>query len=1036
MKSKISIVRICTFLCVLGLLLNSGAVFAQGEGEPTPTSNTAPTIILTEPQQNITIQTGEKVSIAWTDDDPDDSALVSLAYDVDSDLTNDDPIRWIAQNLPEDSDEDGDRFEWDTTGIPAGTYYLWAVISDSVNAPTYALAAGTLTILEAQSPTQEPTTVPTEEPTTVPTEEPTTIPTVEPTAIPTQEPTQAPTVEPTQTPTDKPKEYPTYQVGPYLSQDGLTLYNAVAPLVIYADPNPDQQNIRVPQSDQVAAAIADPSSASATFSITYATAGQTDPWGASCLTFPESAKTAFNAAAAIWANTIQSSVPITIFACWSNLGSSTTLGYSGGQPLHRDFSGAPLSGTWYQGSLANSLYGSDLSTSSYDDYITYNSNFSWYYGTDGNTPSGYYDLVTVAAHEIAHGLNFSGSASYSGGTGSYKNSGYPVVYDTFVEDGSGNKLSAYTNPSTALGSLFTSNNLWFDGTNADAANGGSRVKLYAPSTWSSGSSFAHLDYSTFAGTSNSMMVYAVAAGSSQHNPGTVTVGLLKDMGWALAAATTVPTPISPSGTINDTTPTYTWSKISSATNYQFQVYKGSSYVYAYTVSASTYCGSTNCSVTPTPVLSAGSYQWRIRAYIGGTWQEFSSYKAFTLAATPTTISPSGNISDTTPTYTWSKVSGATNYQYQLYKGSSYVYGYTVSSSACGTSTCSSTPTPKLSHGAYQWRVRAYVGGAWQPLSAFKAFSVIVIPSTGTPTGTISDTTPTYLWSKISGATNYQYQLYKGSTFVYSKTVSSSACGTSTCTNTPTTVLSNGSYQWRVRAYVNGAWQAFSAYKSFTLAIGFNSQFSSNASGWAPVNGSWSVASGSYQTTGVNGSFASSRYNAYYSTYTYQVRLYRSGDIYSSYGILFNGTPTPLGTTGRWNKGYGFYITKNGSYTIGSYSGGAWTSLVDWTYSSAISSGWNILKVTYNSLNSYTQFFINGTRVAYGYLYSYKSGVVGVAMYQSDSASRLYVDYAVLSTSAPSAMVSDSESGIVIDENQPINVTTGKKNDETSDMKEP
>ena len=56
-----------------------------------------------------------------------------------------------------------------------------------------------------------------------------------------------------------------------------------------------------------------------------------------------------------------------------------------------------------------------LSVSSFDMNITYNNGFSWYYGTDANPPAGQYDLVTVAAHEIGHGLNFSGSAGYSGG---------------------------------------------------------------------------------------------------------------------------------------------------------------------------------------------------------------------------------------------------------------------------------------------------------------------------------------------------------------------------------------------------------------------------------------------------------------------------------------------------------------------------------------------------------------------------------------------------------------------------------------------
>jgi hypothetical protein len=96
-------------------------------------------------------------------------------------------------------------------------------------------------------------------------------------------------------------------------------------------------------------------------------------------------------------------------------------------------------------------------------------------------------------------------------------------------------------------------------------------------------------------------------------------------------ATTGPTPISPSGTISDTTPTFTWSKASGATQYQFAVYQGASASPKYTkIVPSSACG-TNCSNTPTTVLSAGAYKWQVRAYVSGVWKAYSSFKTFTVA---------------------------------------------------------------------------------------------------------------------------------------------------------------------------------------------------------------------------------------------------------------------------------------------------------------------------------------------------------------------------------------------------------------------
>lgn len=324
---------------------------------------------------------------------------------------------------------------------------------------------------------------------------------------------------------------------PQLTADGKTLRHGVPLKAVVADPDPAVPRRKIPAPAGLTAA---PEAATASFSITYVPDGGTDPWGELCYTFPEDAKAAFNAAADIWANTVSSGVPITINACWADLGSSTTLGYSGGGHLEIDFTGAPRANTWYAVSLANALHGSDIEPGAFDMHITYNRNFTWYYGTDGNTPTGQYDLMTVVLHEIAHGLNFSGSMQYSGNSGSWGyGTGYPNIYDVFMRNGSGTELintGVYPNPSTALGSVLTSNDIWFHGSAALAANGGQRVKMYAPGTWSAGSSYSHLDYTTFNNTSNQLMVYAISDGESIHDPGVVTRGLLQDLGWTVSGS--------------------------------------------------------------------------------------------------------------------------------------------------------------------------------------------------------------------------------------------------------------------------------------------------------------------------------------------------------------------------------------------------------------------------------------------------------------------------------------------------------------------
>jgi len=97
---------------------------------------------------------------------------------------------------------------------------------------------------------------------------------------------------------------------------------------------------------------------------------------------------------------------------------------------------------------------------------------------------------------------------------------------------------------------------------------------------------------------------------------------------------------------------------------------------------------------------------------------------------PITIAPTGAIKDTTPAYQWSKIAGATQYQYQLWQGARLVYAKIVSAGVCGATTCSSTPTMSLGYSGYQWKVQAMVGGVWQTYSAFKAFNILLTPTAG------------------------------------------------------------------------------------------------------------------------------------------------------------------------------------------------------------------------------------------------------------------------------------------------------------------
>ena len=247
------------------------------------------------------------------------------------------------------------------------------------------------------------------------------------------------------------------------------------------------------------------------------------------------AKVAFQYAVSIWAAQVSSSQAIQVEAYWADMG-AWSLGAAGPVALYRGFAHAPDAGTWYSVALANAIANTDLNGSGAEIVAYFNSARSdWYYGIDGNPGFGQYDFASVVMHELAHGLGFIGSMDVdTGGSGSWGyGTAYPDVFDRFLQNGAGQSLlSAFPNPSTLLGGELTgsSGGVVFGGVNAVAANGGSPVALYTPATWNAGSSVYHLD-EAFNGTDDALMTYSLYNGESVHDPGDVTRGILRDIGW-------------------------------------------------------------------------------------------------------------------------------------------------------------------------------------------------------------------------------------------------------------------------------------------------------------------------------------------------------------------------------------------------------------------------------------------------------------------------------------------------------------------------
>ncbi|MBK8497682.1 MAG: hypothetical protein IPL52_02405 [Flavobacteriales bacterium] len=266
---------------------------------------------------------------------------------------------------------------------------------------------------------------------------------------------------------------------------------------------------------------------------------------------PPDAQVAIQHAADIWGSILVSDVPIKVSVSWTALGSAALgVTFPNGR---KDFINAPVAATWYATALANSLTGFEFNPGEDDINIYLNSGTNWYTGTDGNTPAGQYDLVSVALHELGHGIGFVGLAKKVGSEGSFgllqasdfaplittfpwpEQDTLPGIFDRFPACAYPGDAGRFAESVGPLGSFFTCNQLTLNGANRTGREWRWLIRIYAPSTFALGSSCVHLNEATYpAGNPNEFMTPFSSAGHSNHWPGPIGLGMLRDIGWNLA----------------------------------------------------------------------------------------------------------------------------------------------------------------------------------------------------------------------------------------------------------------------------------------------------------------------------------------------------------------------------------------------------------------------------------------------------------------------------------------------------------------------
>ena len=253
-----------------------------------------------------------------------------------------------------------------------------------------------------------------------------------------------------------------------------------------------------------------------------------------CSGFPAAAKTAVEYAASILQSVLPSDARITVHATWENITTANVLAQASTTELIAGWDiDAQVPYAFYPVALAEKIAGKSLNSDAEGDMVLYvNSTVNWYLRTDGNVLSLKYDLVTVALHEMIHGLGFLDSMTSGSTTASYGVSGVPLIYDTFVENFAGKRLTdtmSFKNPSSDLRAALISGQLYFNGPVLKNYSG-TRARLYSPAIFDAGSSVSHLDENTTLEI-NALMTPNIDLQEAIHNPGRLTMSILGDLGW-------------------------------------------------------------------------------------------------------------------------------------------------------------------------------------------------------------------------------------------------------------------------------------------------------------------------------------------------------------------------------------------------------------------------------------------------------------------------------------------------------------------------
>jgi CSLREA domain-containing protein len=274
-------------------------------------------------------------------------------------------------------------------------------------------------------------------------------------------------------------------------------------------------------------------------------------------------------------------------------------------------------------------------------------------------------------------------------------------------------------------------------------------------------------------------------------------------------------------TISTTYTEFSWSEVADATGYSLNLSYPSGTSFNEFVKPEEFCSGGTCSIIqPRPFLN-GIHTWRVRALSPGGYGPWSGDFDFSvglpLPGATTLIEPSGAVT-TDPLFSWNLVDTAARYYLSIDGPSGNVFGHWYDAThICdpnSSGACETTIGNALAAGeTYTWKVQADNDTGIGPWSGELSFNFVPPlpgpPALDAPVGSITHTTPDFVWQETANATHYRLTIVDSlSNTLYDYTyVAWSVCSNGICTSVSPQQLPSGDYTWTVtglNAYGSGS----------------------------------------------------------------------------------------------------------------------------------------------------------------------------------------------------------------------------------------